>query len=56
MTNLPHTCPCAKLEKNGIKKKGEEKKKAEAKASHNLERPRKGWNESPFSAFSLSMA
>lgn len=30
MTNLPHTYPCAKLEKNGIREKGEEKKKAEA--------------------------
>lgn len=56
MTNLPHTYPCAKLEKMVSEKKRRREEKAEAQASHNLERPRKGWNESPFSTFSLSMA
>lgn len=49
-------CLCAMLEIYGIRKKRRREEKAEAQASHNLERPRKGWNESPFSVFSLSMA
>lgn len=39
-----------------VSEKRRREEKAEAKASQNLERPRKGWNESQFSAFSLSVA
>lgn len=58
MTNSPHTCAGALLEKNGTREKGEETKKKKQKhlLCHNSERPRKGWNESPLSVFSLSMA
>lgn len=33
MTNLPHTHPCAKLEKNGIRKKKKKEKRRKSRST-----------------------
>lgn len=57
MTNLPHAYPCAKLEKKMVsEKKGKRRKKQKHRQATIWTGPGKGWDESLFSAFSLSMA